>query len=248
MKRCSHFQLDDTDQQPDDAESACLMIIEERKREIEELYSALEKQLSFSKALKYVCGDKDVHYSTWLLHVDGGNYGDAEATSQLKNFIRNVVPYKGRFSEIDWTLKPPALKEHKMRGSGNVMQAKVIKNKPAPRRKMAAPETDDSEDKFQDDSQDCPIDESQDESVNDSQEDYKPGSTRRTGVSENMWSGRQTKPLGRSLPRRRGPFAAVASSEKKDKHINLAREAIRQRERGQTAGPMIMAMIREHEL
>ena len=184
MKRCSHFQLDDTDQQPDDAESACLMIIEERKREIEELYSALEKQLSFSKALKYVCGDKDVHYSTWLLHVDGGNYGDAEATSQLKNFIRNVVPYKGRFSEIDWTLKPPALKEHKMRGSSNVMQAKFIKNKPAPRRKKVTPETDDSEDKFQDDSQDCSLDESQDESVNDSQEDYKPQSTRRTRVSE----------------------------------------------------------------
>ena len=105
MKRASHFQLDEEAQQPDDAESACLMVIQERQLEMEDLCRDIEDRLRYAKALQQVCGSDEVHYSRWLNHVNQGEYGDAEATKGLQDLIEKALPFTGDLTKVDWTFR-----------------------------------------------------------------------------------------------------------------------------------------------
>ena len=105
MKRASHFQLDEEAQQPDDAVSACLMIIQERELEMEDLCRDIEERLRYAKALQEVCGSDEVHYTRWLNHVNQGEYGDAEATKGLQDLIEKASPFIGDLTKVDWTFR-----------------------------------------------------------------------------------------------------------------------------------------------
>ena len=105
MKRASHFQLDEEAQQPDDAVSACLMIIQERQLEMEDLCRDIEERLRYAKALQQVCGSDELHYTKWLNHVNQGEYGDAEATKGLQDLIEKALPFAGDLTKVDWTFR-----------------------------------------------------------------------------------------------------------------------------------------------
>ncbi|KAI9675585.1 MAG: hypothetical protein M1817_000951 [Caeruleum heppii] len=90
LKRCSHFSLDDLQTGQNNAQEACDLIIEARKRQKADLIKELKKTLKHAAWLKKACGDDDTHFSAWQSNLLGNAFGDFQATEDLVHMVEHA--------------------------------------------------------------------------------------------------------------------------------------------------------------
>jgi hypothetical protein len=92
LKRCSHFDLDFSAHNSDNAPKQCDVIVQERTKQLkeckEELYTVLQEAHSLHNTISRA--EEENHFERWLRVTNTTGVGDADATEQVRALIKAV--------------------------------------------------------------------------------------------------------------------------------------------------------------
>jgi hypothetical protein len=108
LKRCSHFDLDFSHHNSDNAPKQCDVIVEERTKQLRECKEELRVVLKATHGLyrRVGKGDEESHYERWLRVTKTTGVGDADATEQIRALISEIEAMKLSASKPTPVKKP----------------------------------------------------------------------------------------------------------------------------------------------
>lgn len=95
LKRCSHFTPSNLSIDQQNALQACEVVLNERRRQYENLVTILKKDIRRAKSLRQQCEDVGGHYDGWVSTIKSNSIGDPEANKVLEDVIATADRSKG---------------------------------------------------------------------------------------------------------------------------------------------------------